>query len=132
MSLYKKDFLATALAALAAGATKVHVTDFTSRTLHIGHSFQSKSLIFTFTRAAGTANTVDFAFEVSVDGGTTWATLEQEFKIPTNQDPVSTTVVRVVKELEAITADYIRLKSITNNDGVNALSALNVTLIEGM
>ena len=93
------------------------------------------SVTITFTRAAGSASTVDFEFEVSTDRMATWSLLREAdslgtplIQIPTNTPTITATTVLVTFYMNVPAVSHIRLRSIDNNDVANALTAINVTL----
>ena len=91
------------------------------------------ALICTFTRSAGSTSTLDFHFQASYDGGTTWADYSGiTIEIPTNQDPYSGTTVIEIYERYVYGLTHLKLKDITNNDGANNVTACNVTLSQGV
>jgi len=113
---------------LNAGLTATNGVEFNSRELSVKRA-SPIALTVTFTRAAGGANTVDYAFEASYDNGNSWATFEGVvIAIATNYAVVSGTTVAVLKIVTVRGVSHLRLKTITNNDGVNNLTALNVML----
>jgi hypothetical protein len=125
----KADFLATAVD-VAAGVTKVNGTDFTSNLVRVSYQNDPDIVAITikFTRAAGSASTVDFEFQSSYDGGTTWSTAYYiRIQVPTNETAVSN-VVRVMKPVYAYGISTFRLYRIVNNDASNGLTACNATL----
>ena len=122
-------FLATAIA-VAADTVEVVGTGIATHSLPLG-SQEIIGITCVFTPAGAAADTVDFYFEVSYDGGTTWASLSKDAiaKIPTNQAVVTGgAVVRVFYEVMVYGASHIRWSSVDNNDAVNALSGVNVYL----
>lgn len=123
MNYFYADFLAAAVA-LNASATKVNVSDFTSLSLPCGA--HAGLLMLTFTRAAGSASlTLDFYFQVSYDGGTTWADYIEPISIETGHDVFSGTTVRVARSANVQGASHIRLAKVVNNDTGNNLTAVN-------
>jgi len=112
-------------------------TAFVSAHVPIGKESYPRdcSVTITFTRAAGSASTVDFEFEVSTDKGATWSLLREAdsldtplVQIPTNTPVITGTTVRVTFYFNVPAVSHIRLRSIDNNDVANALTAINVTL----
>ncbi len=123
---YSLNLIATAIA-VGAGATKIEVTDFTAVEANISHQGSFGALTVTFTRAAGAADTVDFYFEVSADGGTTWSTFEgTTISVATNHAVISGTTVRATWVIDFGGISHIRLAKVVNNDAVHALTAVNV------
>jgi hypothetical protein len=122
--------------ALNAGATKVNVTDFTSASVKVSEEKGARMalLTMTFTRAAGSASTVDFYFQVSYDGGTTWADFNDPIadaeyhSLATNHAVLSGTTVRVSRIIHLAGVSHIRLAKVVNGDGGNNLTAVNATL----
>lgn len=124
---FNEAFLATAID-VNAGNTATNGSEFTSLEISIGQSSRV-ALTCMFTRAAGSASTVDFAFEASYDGGNNWATFEgTTIRIATNHSIISGTTVAVLKLANTPGISTLRLKSIKNNDGVNNLTNCNVIL----
>lgn len=122
--IYSKDFLATATT-LAAGESKVNGVGITSVEVLIANRGTQGALTVTFTRAAGAATTVDFYFEVSVNG-TDWSTFEgSTITIATNHAAVSGTTVRASYIVELGGLSHIRLQKVVNGDPANALTAVN-------
>jgi len=124
---YKTDFIATAFS-LGTGGEAMNGEEFDSKELNIVGISQI-ALTVKFTRAAGSASTVDFAFEVSYDNGTNWATYEGvTISVATNHSVISGTSVAVLRLVHALGMSHLRLKSVVNNDGTNGLTAINVSL----
>ncbi len=108
--------------------TATNGTDFTSANIKI-HDVPFIGITAIFTRAAGSASLVTFLLEVSYDGGTTWATFKgTDITIATNTAAVTGNIVRCFYEVQVWGASNIRLKSIQNADGANAISAVNVVV----
>jgi hypothetical protein len=129
-----KAFLASAIS-VNATVTKVNVTDFTSLELTTMNPQvrDIAAIIVTFTRAAGTSSTVDFKFEASYDGGTTWALLfdatgEKTFSVATNTVVISGTTVAVLFQINTGGVTNLRLRSVYNSDATNNITAVNATL----
>jgi len=122
-------FLATAIA-VAADTVEVVGTGIATHSLPLG-SQEIIGITCEFIPAGASASTVDFYFEVSYDGGTTWASLSKNAiaEIPTEQAVVTgESAVRVFYEVNVYGASHIRWSSVDNNDAVNALSGVNVYL----
>lgn len=125
-----EDFLVTAVD-VTAGATVATA----SSSIWVSRSGYSGvvSLICTFTRAAGTTSTLDYYFTASHDGGTTWENYDDiTIEIPTNQAVYSGNIVREVKLIYVYGLTHLKLRQIINNDGVNGVTACNVTLSHGV
>jgi len=125
----KTAFLATAIT-VAADTVEVVGTGIATHSLPLG-SQEIIGITCVFIPAGAAADTVDFYFEVSYDGGTTWASLSKDAiaKIPTNQAVVTgESAVRVFYQVNVYGASHIRWSSVDNNDAVNALSGVNVYL----
>jgi len=120
-------FLGTAVD-VNATVTKTNGVGFTSNEIIlIGKPAAVVGMAFVFSRAAGSASTVDFAFEVSWDGAKTWGTLDGgTVQIATNTAAVTGTTVRVFKEINLYGVSNIRLKSIYNSDGANNVTGVSV------
>jgi hypothetical protein len=126
MSVARADttaFLATAVS-VNATVTKVIVTDFPDHKIPLGGK-ETATFTFEFTRAAGSASTVDFRIQGSKDDGATWTTF-YTFQIPTNTVIVTGTTVRVLYDVN-LPAGYthVRLYSIYNSDATNNLTEVN-------
>ena len=125
---YSKAFLATAVG-VNAGVTKANGTDFTSVEVNVVNLPSQGALTVTFARAAGSASTVDFYFEISTDGGSTWATFEgAQISIATNHAVISATTVRSALLVDLGGVSNIRLSKIVNGDGSNNITAVNVSI----
>lgn len=125
----KIDFLSTAVSC-GISTTLVNATGFNSAEINATFPppFAIAALTVIFTRTTGTAAEVDFEFQVSYDGGTTWSTAYYvKISVPTNETAVSN-VVRVTKEVQFYGISHVRLYRIVNNDGATALTACNATL----
>ena len=121
------DFLGTAID-LNAGLTATNGAEFNSRALSVKER-ETVAVTVTFTRAAGAADTVDFSFEASYDDGISWTTYRGvKIDIPTNQVAVKGTIVRVMVLVSTPGCSHLRLKTVVNNDGVNNLTDVNVTM----
>lgn len=113
---------------LNAGLTATNGVEFDSEELNVKRR-SPVAFTVTFTRAAGAADMVDFAFEASYDNGNSWATFEGvTISIATNHSVVSGTTVAIFKIVSVRGASHVRLKSVKNNDGANNLTAINVVL----
>ena len=113
---------------VAAGVTKTNGVDFTSKEVPVRVA-PLIALTVIFERAAGSSSTVDFAFEVSYDGGTTWATFKGvAISVRTDHSVVSGNVVRVFQLVNVPGASHIRWKSVLNNDSGNNITKCNVVL----
>jgi hypothetical protein len=122
-----KALLTTAVD-VGAGVTKYNMTDFNSPGQSPEHALTA-GITVEYTRAAGSASTLDVDFEISFDGGTTWATFEgASFQVATNHSVISGNTVRVFKEYNLFGAFYLRVKSIKNNDASNGVTAVQVYL----
>jgi hypothetical protein len=125
---YSKAFLAAAIG-VNAGVTKTNGSDFTSVEINVVSLPSQGALTVTFARAAGTASTVDVYFEVSTDGGSTWATFEgTTISVATNHAVISGTTVRSALLIDLGGISNIRLSKIVNNDGSNNVTAVNVSI----
>jgi len=129
-AMYTQPFLSADIA-VNAGVLKVNGTDFTSAEIDVDRfsGNGTASLYMQFTRAAGSASTIDANFEVSSNGGATWATLEGgTLSVATNHSVISGTTVRVYKQYNLNGVGKIRLQSVKNNDASNNITAFNITL----
>ena len=109
--------------------TKANGTDFTSVEVNVVNLPSQGALTVTFARAAGSASTVDFYFEISTDGGSTWATFEgAQISIATNHAVISATTVRSALLVDLGGVSNIRLSKIVNGDGSNNITAANVSI----
>lgn len=89
------------------------------------------SVVFTFTRAAGSASTVDVYFQASNDGGTTWATFGTSttsylISVKTEEAVISGTTVRVIFQINTYGFSDLKLWKIDNNDVSNNITACQV------
>jgi len=127
---------ATAAFNVGAGATALRATAFTSAGIKVTEEFGAHSalLILEFTRAAGSSSTVDYYFQVSWDGGTTWADFKEPvadaeyFSIATNHAVISGTTVRISFVIRLDGVSTIRMSKVVNGDSSNALTAVNAYL----
>jgi len=122
---YNANFLDTAVA-VNAGITSVNGTDFASKERPTSNN--AGLITITFTRAAGSASTVNFYFQVSFDGGTTWSDYIESISIETQHSVISGTTVRVSKPVNLWGISYMRLSKIVNGDTANNLTAVNATI----
>lgn len=127
--LTKQDFLSTAVATITTGATATNGTDFTSASVTLGQRAASVvGIMVTFTRATGSASTLDVNFQVSWDGGTTWADYDDgEVQVSTNHTAITGTTVRYFTLLGLYGANAIRLHTLKNNDS-GSITAVNVSI----
>lgn len=109
-------------------STATNGSEFESANIKI-HDVPFIGVTAIFTRAAGSTSTVEFIFDVSFDGGATWATfIGTDVEIATNTAVISGTTVRCFYEISVYGLSNIRLRSVKNNDSSNAISAVNVVL----
>jgi hypothetical protein len=122
------DFVSTGFSLTTGPVTKViGDTGFTDNKVGVTDA-PGGLLTVTFTRAAGSASTVDFYFQISYDRGTTWADFIQTIEVATNHSVISGTTVRVSEPIDLRGISHIRWSKVTNNDVANALTAVNVTI----
>ena len=123
---YKEDFLTVGVSC-AHSETLVNATGFISIHVTSGRS-PAGTLTITFTRTTGTASTVDFQFQGSFDGGTTWTTSYfVHIAIATNTTAVSN-VVRDSTLINLNGISHLRLYQIVNGDASTDLTLCNATL----
>jgi hypothetical protein len=123
MQFHSENFIATAIS-VNASATATNGSEFTSR--EQSAKAQAGQIIITFTRAAGSSSlTVDFYFQISFDGGTTWADYVEGVGVETGHAVISGTTVRVSRPISLAGCSHIRLAKIVNNDTANNLTAVN-------
>jgi len=119
---------------LAAGATGVNGTAFTSAVVSIPKQAHAGSITVTFTPAGGSASTVQFYFQVSHDKGATWTnyvdpvTGLEYIAVATNHAAIGSGVIAVTRWLDLRGFDSIQLASVVNNDATNALTAVNASI----
>ena len=127
----------TAAFSLAASGTATNGTEFTSAEVKVSEERGAKIalLTLTFTRAAGSATlTVDYYFQVSYDGGTTWADFHDPIadadylSVIAGHAVLSGTTVRVSRIIPLNGVSHIRFSKVINNDTVNNLTAVNAIL----
>ena len=137
LATYKRhDALLDGTLGVLATATATNGAEFTSEEV-IVYDTPVIGVTAIYSRAAGSALTVDFVFEVCYDGGSdgpplataTWATFNgTDIKIATETAAVTGTTVRVFYEMTVYGASHFRVKSITNNDTANNITAVNVVV----
>lgn len=124
------DLLATSVNVGTSTTVTNAAADFVSKELPVKEPDYGSTAFFivTFTRSAGSTSTVDFEFEASHDGGTTWTTdAYVKLEVPT-ETIASTNVVRDGYLVNVSGISHIRLSRIVNNDASNALTACNVSI----
>jgi len=121
------DFVTTGFDLAISGTKVIGDTGFTDN--KVGVTDAPGGLITaTFTRAAGSASTVVFYFQVSYDRGTTWADFIQTVEVATNHSIISGTTVRVSEPVDLRGISHIRWSKAVNGDAANALTAVNVAI----
>ena len=132
----RSDALLDGTLGILATATATNGAEFDSEEV-IVYDVSAIGVTAMYNRAAGSALTVDFVFEVCYDGGSDgpapatahWATfIGTDIKIATETAAVTGTTVRVFYEIAVYGASHFRLKSITNNDTANNITAVNVVV----
>jgi hypothetical protein len=122
---------------LNASATATNGTDFTSASINVSGNVRANMALLTmsFTRTAGSAtSTVDFYFQVSYDGGTSWADFHDPIadadylSVIAGHAVLSGTTVRVSRIIPLNGVSHIRFSKVINNDTVNNLTAVNAIL----
>jgi hypothetical protein len=113
--------------------TVVNGTDFTSAHVSTTYPIDTPKnvglLTVTFTRTTGTTAEVDFEFQVSFDGGTTWCTEPYcVVSVATNAAAATSNVVRYAAPVYLYGISHLRLYRIVNNDGSTALTACGAYL----
>ena len=132
----RSDAILDGTLGILATATATNGAEFTSEEV-IVYDTPVIGVTAIYGRAAGSALTVDFVFEVCYDGGSGgpaptaahWATFNgTDIKIATETAAVTGTTVRVFYEIAVYGASHFRVKSITNNDTANNITAVNVVV----
>ncbi len=126
-------FLATAIS-VSANSVKTLGSGIASHSVPLGE--QNKiGLTCIFTPAGTSSATVDFYFQVSYDGGDSWAALDNLAtssgalaEIPTNFPAITGSVVSYYIQIGVKGASHIRWNKVDNNDTSNALSDVNVVM----
>jgi len=122
-------FLATAEASIAAAATATNGTEFTSKSLPPDPNQALITVIFT--TAGGDGGSVDFEFQASYDGGTTWTTTDFiKISVASDEDADSN-VVRHSTIVDTAGVSRLRLWKVKNGDGVTAITSVNAVLSWG-
>lgn len=86
-------------------------------------------VVVTFTRSAGSDTlTVDFDFQASYDGGTTWTTAYFVRIDPKTNETADSNVVRYPELINPHGVTHLRLHRIDNNDDSNNLTACNAMI----
>jgi len=117
---------------IAASATATNDTEFYSAEIAVEHS--AKVIIsVTFTRAAGSASTVDFEIEISTDHKNSWSlyrggSANPMIQTATNTPVISGTTVNMAYQINAVGISHFRIKDIENTDGANAITAVQVQI----
>ncbi len=126
---YKADFLSTPVSC-ALSTTLVNGVGFNSVEIRVSGTATPGigTVTVTFSRAAGSASTVDFEFQVSYDGGTTWTTKPYVTIMPETQYDAVSNVVRYTRPVYLYGTSHWRLYRIVNNDGANNLTLCNASL----
>ncbi len=117
-----------------ASTTAANGTDFTSVEIPVAEypSFAAYGVIqVEFARAAGSASTVDFKFQISMDNATTWTWYNLEIDVPTNTTAVTGTTVRMAYPVQIHGVTNIRLAVIDNTDAANNVTACNAKIALG-
>jgi len=109
----------------------VNGTDFASEPVWISRPGCGNEVAITVTfttDGSGTSSTVDFEFQASYDGGSSWTTAYHTIlQVPTNETAVSN-VVRKVFLVNVHGLWGLRLYRINNTDAANNLTACNATV----
>ena len=128
---WQKNYtMLTAAINIAAGATATRGTEFESPGRDVS-KYDFCALTITFARAAGAVDTVDV--DIEIYNGQNWTLLAQYngdplIQVPTNTDAFVGTTVRITYIVNLAGAKHIRIGSVENTDGVNNITAFNVTL----
>ena len=113
------------------GATATNGAEFTSTEIEVSRlGYPDKATItITFTGDGSMdGSDIDFFFQVSYDGGTTWSTTAfLEIDVASNTDH-SSNVVRHSELVQFPGISHIRLWKIVNNDAANNVTACNATI----
>lgn len=125
----QENFLATATT-VNASTTVTNGTDFTSRSITVGAAAHPVvGIMVTFTRTIGAAGTLDVNFQVSYDGGSTWADYDDaQIQVATNHAALTGNIVRYYTLMGVYGASHVRVKSMVNNWAGGNLTAVNVSL----
>lgn len=125
----KENFLAAA-ATITASTTVTNGTEFTSTEIEVRTTMSPvMGVTATFTRTTGGAATLDIYFQVSYDGGTTWADFDDAtIQISANHTVVTANVVRYYQPLPLYGVTNIRISKMVNNWAGGSLTAVNATL----
>jgi len=120
-------FLGSPLSVAASG-TATDGTEFNSLEPRVSHNGYGAvcAITVTFVRdGAGTTDTVDFEFQASFDGGTSWSTAYYvRLRVATNETAISSTVI-VTDPVNIYGISHLRLYRVVNNDSATNLTYCN-------
>lgn len=123
-----QDFLATA-EDVNDNTTAVNGTDFTSREINISDWWSQGSITVWFTPAVPAAVAVDFEFQVSSDGGTSWSSAYYvKISEDSNQTQDGSGVVRTTTEVNFFGISHIRLYRIVVGNGAGNCTVMNARI----
>jgi len=129
-----ETFIAADIASLAASSTATNGSEFTAVAINCTWPPQRASMttaliVIDFTGDGSMDGAdVDFYFQVSYDGGTTWTTDEVVIiDCPSDTDHSSNTVIHA--ELINIKWSHIRLWKVVNGDAANGLTLINAYIV---
>jgi len=129
-----ETFIAADIASLAASSTATNGSEFTSASITCGwppeRALVTTALIVIDFTGDGSMDgaDVDFYFQVSYDGGTTWTTDEVVIiDCPSDTAHSSNTVIHA--ELINIKWSHIRLWKVVNGDAANGLTLINAYIV---
>jgi len=126
-----KNFLATAYASISAGATYTKSSWTSAEELVLPTEKATITIIFTHDGSVGTAQEVDFFFQVSYDNGSTWTTDGYvEVDVETDDDH-SSNIIRHAEPITGPGISQIRLYKVVNNDASTAITLVQATLSWG-
>jgi len=126
----KFDFIATAIAEITTGDNANMTDDFTA--IEVPVDSDMATLAFTFTHAgAGDGANVDFYFQASYDGGTTFTTKEFILvQIPSDIDYDASGIRRYAQVDWYQGISHLRLWKVVNNDAAS-ITDVNASLSRG-
>jgi hypothetical protein len=124
------DFIATAIATITTGATATNGSEFTSVAIPVDSDMAA--LAITFTHAgAGDGSNIDYYFQASYDGGTTWTTNEFILIQKASNMAPAAAGARVHAQVDWYQGiSHLRLWKVVNNDAAS-ITAVNATLSRG-
>jgi len=131
---WRQACIGTSIATIAASGTATNGSEFTAIPILVSRPLGSSvvAITITFTGDGSMSGAdIDFYFQASYDGGTTYSTDEFVIVDIGSNAASATNVVRHTELVNVYGISHLRLWKVVNNDSSNTITTVNATISGG-